>query len=86
MSTQSPFAAGSAHLPDRSVTRNLDAARAATCHSYAEARRLVYDVIPPGPVDETTLSEQQQQALSNVRFDEKRLAAMRMAAWAPRVA
>jgi hypothetical protein len=58
---------------------SLEAAHAAVARAYADARRLVYDRLPSGPVDATQLDEEQQRALSRLAAVERRLEELRRA-------
>ena len=63
---------------------SLAAASAAADRAYAEARRLVYDRLPIGPVDATRLDDAQQIALGRLAAAEQRLHELRSAAHSDR--
>jgi hypothetical protein len=63
---------------------SMAAATAAADRAYADARRLVYDRLPVGPVDATRLDDEQRAALSRLAATERRLDELRNAAYGHR--
>ena len=59
--------------------RRFDAATDAAAEAYSDARRLVYDHTPNGPVDEASLSDEQLAALHRLQRAEHHLGELRHA-------